>query len=278
VGPALLALAASVTWGLGDFTGGLLSRRLPVFGVTFLQHSAGFVAIALAALALHDHVSGRAVAVGALAGCFSAGGILAYYRALAIGTMSVVSPLAACGAVITVVLSLAEGERPSALALSGALVALFGAVLASFEEYGRGGGSRLAVLLAVVTAAMLGFQLYFLGQASNDGGPVPATLGARAVSALILGVLIVFLRPRVDLSRPGLVTVIVVTGVLVAGANLLYGAAAERGLVSIASVLASLYPVTTIVLAYLALHERLNRVQLVGVVVALTGVAMTVLG
>jgi len=278
VAPALLALAASVIWGVGDFTGGLISRRLHVVGVTLLQHTAGLATIALIAVASSGHLSGRAVALGGLGGVFSAGGILSYYRALSIGTMSIVSPLAACGAVVTVAITLAEGERPSGLSLSGAVIALFGAVLASFHEHGQGGPSRRSMLLALVTAFMFGFQLYFLGRASEDGGPISAILGARGVSVALLGVVVLVLRPRLDFSRPVLVAGIMATGILVAMANTLYGLAAERGLISIASVLASLYPVTTVILAYLALHERLNRTQLAGVVVALTGVTITVLG
>jgi drug/metabolite transporter (DMT)-like permease len=278
VASALLALAASVVWGVGDFAGGLISRHLPVAGVTLLQHSAGLAAIGVAAVALSTELSGRAIALGAAGGVFSAGGVLSYYRALSIGTMSIVSPLAACGAVVTVAVSLAEGERPSPMSLTGAVIALSGAVLASFEEHGRGGASREAVLLAVLTAFMFGMQLYFLGRASDEGGPISAILGARAVSAVVLALLVLWVWRRIDLSRPALAAGIVVTGVLVATANALYGLAAERGLVSIASVLASLYPITTVILAYLALHERLNRTQLVGVVVALTGVAITVLG
>ncbi|MDQ4082261.1 MAG: DMT family transporter [Actinomycetota bacterium] len=276
---ALLALAASVAWGLGDFAGGLISRRLPVASVTLLQHAAGLATVVVIAVALRAELSRQAVAVGALGGVFSAGGILSYYRALSIGTMSIVSPLAACGAVVTVAASLADGERPSAMSLTGGVVALSGAVLASFHEHGRGGASREAVLLALVTAFMFGMQLYFLGRASDEGGPISAILGARVVSAGVIALLVWGLwRRRVHFSHPGFVAGIVGTGVLVATANALYGLAAERGLISIASVLASLYPVTTVLLAYLALRERLNRTQVVGVVVALTGVTITVLG
>jgi drug/metabolite transporter (DMT)-like permease len=278
VASALLALAASVSWGLGDFSGGLISRRLPVAGVTFLQHSAGFATIATVALVAGKALDARAVALGALGGVFSGVGVITYYRALSIGTMSIVSPIAACGAIVTLGVALAAGERPSSLALAGVVIALTGAVLASFQEHARGGASREAVVLAVATACMFGFQLYFLGRASDDGGPVSAIFGARAVSALMLAILVISLRRRVDVSRAPLVAAILLTGVLVALANTLYGLAAERGLVSIASVLASLYPVTTLFLARFVLHERLNRVQLVGVVVALAGVAIAVLG
>ena len=280
VASAVLALAASLAWGVGDFVGGLITRRLPLAGVTFLQHAAGLATVAVAILVLGGAVNGRAFSLGAMGGLFSACGILSYYRALSIGTMSIVSPLAACGAIVTVGVSLVEGERPSTLALSGALIALAGAVLASFHEHGRGGASRESVLLALVTAFMFGMQLYFIGRGSDDGGSVSAILGARVVSASVLAFVAwrVLQSVRPSLSRPALLAGIVATGALVAIANVLYGLAAERGLVSIASVLASLYPVTIVVLAYLALHERLNRTQLVGVVVALTGVALTVLG
>jgi drug/metabolite transporter (DMT)-like permease len=278
VASALLALAASVSWGIGDFSGGLVSRRLPVAGVTFLQHSAGLATVAVAALVVTQPLSGRALALGALGGLFSACGVLSYYRGLAIGTMSVVSPLAACGAIVTVAVSLATGERPSPVALLGAVIALVGAVLASFQEHARGGSNRQAVLLGALTALMFGFQLYFFGRASDDGGPISAVLGARIVSAFLLGAFIVTLRPAVDLSRRGLAVAVVVTGILVATANVLYGLSAERGLIAIASVLASLYPVTTLFLAYMFLDERLTAIQRIGVVVALTGIVLTVVG
>jgi drug/metabolite transporter (DMT)-like permease len=283
VSAALLALAASVIWGGGDFVGGLISRRVSVVAVGVVQHAAGLATMVLVAAAFGAELSGRAFVLGALAGVFSAAGILSYYRALAIGTMSIVSPLAACGAVVTVAVALAEGERPSELSLAGAVVALAGAVLASFHEHGRGGASRRAVVLAVATAFMFGVQLYFLGRASDEGGPVSAILGARTVSAALLALLVIGLWGTVVGDRrplafpPALVAGIVLTGILVAVANALYGLAAQRGLISIASVLASLYPVTTVLLAYVALHERLNRIQLVGVVVALFGVTVTVL-
>jgi uncharacterized membrane protein len=128
-----LALGSALAWGCADFLGGLLTRRVAVVIVTVLSQGAGFVALLCWLAADGFHLDARAFGIGALSGLGGGIGLAAYYKALAVGTMSIVAPLAACGAVIPFGLSLATGERPSGLALGGAVVALGGAVLASVE-------------------------------------------------------------------------------------------------------------------------------------------------
>src|SRR6185437_15601738 len=129
----LLALASSVVWGAADFSGGSLTRRLPTLAVTVISQAAGFVVL-LVAIGVRGDVNGRSLALGLLAGVGGGVGLATFYRALSLGTMSVVSPLVACGAVVPFAIALATGERPAAVALFGAAAALAGAVLASVEE------------------------------------------------------------------------------------------------------------------------------------------------
>ena len=127
-----LALASSIVWGAADFSGGSLTKRLPTFAVTVVSQSAGFVVL-LVALGIRGSIDGRSFALGTLAGLGGGAGLAAFYRALSLGTMSVVSPLVSCGAVVPFGIAIATGERPSGFALGGAAVALVGAVLASVE-------------------------------------------------------------------------------------------------------------------------------------------------
>src|SRR5581483_4202872 len=153
----LLALGSSAAWGIADFSGGLVSRRLPTLAVTVISQSAGFVVL-LAVVAGHGgHLDGRSFWLGLLAGLGGGAGLAAFYQALALGTMSVVSPVVAAGALVPFAVSLATGERPSALALGGAAGALAGAVLALVEERRAAARERAdAIALAFVAAIALG--------------------------------------------------------------------------------------------------------------------------
>jgi drug/metabolite transporter (DMT)-like permease len=272
-----LALAASVAWGLADFLGGLLSRRLTVSAVVLVGNGTGLVATAVAASAL-GHLDRRAVGIGVVAGLFGGVGAASYYQALSTGTMSVVAPIASCGALVSLALALGAGERPSPVSLAGALIAVSGAVLASTGERRKSRLSGQAVLYAALTAVMFGVLLYLLGRASDEGGVLPALFGARAGSVAILLLWLGPARPAFRLDRPALVVAAAVVGTMAVAANGLYGAGAQRGLISIVSVIASLYPVTTVALAHAVLGERIERIQSVGIAAAMAGVPIAVLG
>ena len=124
--------------------------------MTIVSQGAGLIAL-LVAVAVRGDVGMRSFLLGCLAGVGGGAGLAAFYRALALGTMSVVSPLVACGAVIPFAIAIATGERPSVLALCGAAAALGGAVLASIEERRAESPDRArAVLLALAAAGALG--------------------------------------------------------------------------------------------------------------------------
>lgn len=241
-----------------------------------LSQAVGFVAL-LGIVAVRGQVDGRSLTLGVLAGLGGGVGLAAFYRALSLGTMSVVSPLVACGAVVPFALAVATGERPAVLAAIGAVCALGGAVLASLEERHSASPERArAIALAVVAAVSLGLFVYFLRLGSRDGDVLSALVGARIGS---LGVLLVLagvrrapLRlPRVSLAAVGAV------GLADVSANALFALASGRGLLALVAVLGSLYPIVTVLLAHVILGERLTRVQRLGVAVALAGV-LTIAG
>ena len=266
-----LALASSIVWGGADFAGGSLTKRLPAFGVTLVSQGAGFVVLVVA-VGVRGDLGARSVGVGALAGIGGGVGLAAFYRALSLGTMSVVSPLAACGAVVPVAIALATGERPAVLALCGAGVALGGAVLASVEESRRESPERArAIGLAVVAALALGVFVYFLGLGSREGDPLSTLFGARVGSLGALAALALVLRAPVCIGRASWAAVAAV-GLADVSANALFAIANGHGLLALVAVLGSLYPVVTVVLAHVLLGERLTPAQKSGIGLALAGV------
>lgn len=274
----LLALASSVTWGIADFGGGLVSRRLSTVAVTVVSQTAGFAALLIVFGARGAHLDGRSFAIGLAAGAGGGAGLAAFYRALAVGTMSIVSPIVACGTVVPFAISIATGERPSTLALAGAGVALAGAVLASAEERRAAARERAhAVALAAVAAGALGLFTYFLGLGSREGTALSTLVGARVGSLMLLLVLALVLRAPLRLGRQALLPVAAV-GLCDVSANALFALASGHGLLALVSVLGSLYPVMTVLLAYVFLDERLTPLQLAGVGVAVAGVAALSVG
>jgi drug/metabolite transporter (DMT)-like permease len=215
----------------------------------------------------------RSLILGMLAGVGGGIGLAAFYRALSLGTMSVVSPIAACSALVPFVVSVATGERPARFAVLGALVALAGAVLASVEERSATGDRSRAIVLAVVAAAALGLFVYFLGLGSRQGDVLSTLFGARIGSLAVLGALTLSMRASVRLPKAAVASVAAV-GILDVTANALFAFASTHGLLALVAVLGSLYPVMTVLLAHVLLGERLSRAQKGGVAMALAGVAV----
>jgi drug/metabolite transporter (DMT)-like permease len=272
----LLALTSSVMWGSADFLGGLLSRRRPPYAVVAGSQACGLVGVALVAIGTGAwHGSTGWLGWSVLAGLVGASGLVAFYAALASGTMGVVSPIAALGAIVPVLLGLLRGETPSAVVVSGLVLALLGVVTASGPELTGRAGVR-PVALASVSSVCFGFALVFIERGAQTNAVMTMT-GMRATSVTMFALVALALRTTGGLGVRDIGWLAAV-GLADVGANLLFALATQRGLLSVTAVLGSLYPVITVLLARLLLRERLRLVQQVGVVGALAGVVLVSLG
>jgi drug/metabolite transporter (DMT)-like permease len=275
----LLGLAAALTYGAGDFVGGLVSRRAPLFTVVLLSQVAGTALLVVAIPFFADPgPTASALAWGGASGAAGATGVLFLYKGLAAGRMSVVEPITSVeAAVVPVVWGLAGGERPPAVALAGVAVALIAVVLvAGFDPAGATGSprGRWAPGVAEALVAGLAFGAFFvlLDGAGDDTGLWPL-VGGRTASLTVLTVLVLVRRERIS-PPPATLAPIVAAGVLDVAANLLYLLSTREGLLSIVAVLTSLYPASTILLARIVLGERMGRMQVAGLGLAAAGVVM----
>lgn len=273
----LLALFASLSWGISDFLGGLNSRSMAVATVMLVSQTVG-LALLLPLALLHGRPAFDAPSYGfAMAGSVAGlAGIAAMYRGMAIGSISIVAPISATGAVVPVLFGLLRGEHATALQTLGMGLVLVGIVLASraSDPSGSGGGSsEVARGVGFAALAALGFGGFFvlIHQASAYDVLWAGTI-QRLTGVCIMLIVVLAQRPSLVIARsrvPGLLVI----GTLDTGANVLYGYASTNGLVSLAAVLASLFPVVTVILARVVLRERLSASQGTGVVLALAGVA-----
>jgi drug/metabolite transporter (DMT)-like permease len=275
----LFALLSSVLWGTSDFLGGTASRRLPPIGVVAVSEAIGLVGPLGVAIVRGDlNAPGGYVGWAVMAAVTGTAGIVAFYRALATGTMGVIAPIAALGVVVPVAVGLAQGDRPSVLQLVGIVVAVVGVVLASGPELAAAEvGARAAaarpLLLAAVAA--IGFGLVFV---ALDHGAKTSTVMTLVVMRSVSVALLVVVAAATDVSqlRVGVrdLPLLAVIGGFDVGANATFAYASNHGLLSVVAVLSSLYPAVTVILARSVHAERLRGVQIVGVLGALSGVAM----
>ncbi len=269
-----LGLAASVAWGSSDFLAGRKARDLTVLSVLLVSQGAGLAAV-LAALALTGTgaPSAETVTFAALAGVAELIGFAALYRGLAIGSMCIVAPVSASAAVVPLLVGFAGGDVVSAPQAIAVVLVLGGVVLAACES--KTGGRRRVSLaqgagLGLLAAAGFGTFFAGMGAAAGDGALIAVALSRVTAVVLLAGIVAV----RAPSGRParGDLGPLVVVGVLDALANVLFAVALTKGLVGVVSVLGSLYPVTTVLLARVVLGERITVVQRMGAIAAFAGV------
>lgn len=275
---ALLALGASLSWGLGDFLGGLKARVLPTLTVMAASQPFGLAALGIAVAVRGTGIPGGEVAWSALSAVAGTVGLFAFYRGLARGAMSVVAPIAAVAVGVPVIWGVAvSGDHVSGLQAIGFIAAVGGSVAASLELQPE--RTQLAAGVGWAALAMLAFGVYYVPMhaASSQDWLWPAFL-FRCTSVTLVWTVVLARHAWPTGFRthwPGLVAI----GFLDTGGNALFAAAsAAHGLLSIVSVLASLYPVVTVLLARFVLGERVQRTQDAGVVVALVGVVLITAG
>jgi drug/metabolite transporter (DMT)-like permease len=272
VSALLLALGASLAWGVADFVGPLLSRSLGTLRVLFWAQVGGVLSIALAVAIRGQGPAGWGVLFAIAASVGGMLGLFAYYRGMAGGTMSVVAPIAGISAIVPVIFGIATGDHPSVGQLAGIACALAGVGLASIERHE--GGRRVAAGVGLALLAACGFGFYFPWM--HAAGKVDfwwASLVFRITALVIVGTAVAARRPDLRLgARP--LAIVGAVGVVDTVGNVLFAASSSHGLVSLTAVLASLYPVITVLLAAGVLHERVAPMQRAGIVLTLAGVAL----
>jgi drug/metabolite transporter (DMT)-like permease len=268
----VLALGASLAWGVADFVGPWQGRTLGTLRVLLWAQVAGVALVGLVVAARGGGPHDWAVLWAVLAALSGTLGLYAYYRGMATGTMSVVAPIAGASAIVPVLWGIATGDRPRAVQLAGIAAAIVGVALASREQ--QPGERRLAAGVGLALLAAIGFGFYFPPMhAAGAADPWWSSFIFRLTACAIVLVAVAIRRPTVRLRRWPMLIVLGV-GIGDTLGNLLYAGSSAHGIVSLTSVLASLYPVVTVGLAAVVLKERIAGVQRLGVLLTLVGVVL----
>lgn len=269
---AVIALASSVVWGTSDFAAGLLAKRRPAAAVVGWSQACGLLALSLLLPWFGGSWSERGwIPWAMLAGIAGSLALVCFYAALSEGTMGVVAPIASLGVVVPVLLGILRGERPGLGAWIGMLLAAAGVVLASGPEL-DGEIARRPVLLA--TAAGIGFGVVMFSLDQGARVSLLHTVWGMRLTSVTGFALVALARRRGGGMRPADLPLLGFVGVADLAANALFAYASSHGMVSVASVLGSLYPVVTAGWAYAVLHERLRRIEQAGVAVTMLGVVL----
>ncbi len=272
----LLALLSSVLWGAADFYGGKLSKKYQALAVTAVSQAFGLLTgisiILIGSSWLRPELSWDNFFIsGVLAGLFGFVGLIAFYSGLATGRMGVVSPIAALSVLIPLTIAFITGEKPNSTQIVGMSIALVGAVCASGPEV-KGGVAIKPIVLAVVAAIGFGLAVTFIAKGSESSAIMTMTT-MRFTTFIIALFLFAKYRTFGGFTRKD-VPLLIGIGAADFIANLLLGVATTKGLVSLAVVLGSLFPIVTALLAFKLLHERLHKVQYLGIIFAIIGVAV----
>ena len=274
---SLLALLSSALWGSADYQAGKLSKRFPSIAVLASSQAIGFftgvflvlITGAWRASAIGEH---GYLFAGVLAGLSGYAGLMSLYAGLSTGRMGVVSPISSLGALIPLAYAiLIKGDHLSTILTIGVIAALLGGFLASGPEVSQGLPLK-PVLLALSAALFFGLALVFMAIGSESSALMTMTTMRATTLVIGLGILAKF-RNFGGLGRRE-IPILIFIGVADFAANLLLGIATTKGLVSLAMVLGSLYPIATALLAFKFLHERLHKIQYVGVAFAVIGVCL----
>jgi drug/metabolite transporter (DMT)-like permease len=267
-----LALGASLAWGISDFAGPLVARTIGTLRVLFWAQIGGLLAIGLAVAIRGQGPAGWAVLFAILASIGGMLGLFAYYRGIQRGAISVVAPIAGVSAIVPVIFGIATGDSPSALQLTGVACALLGVALASIEHHE--GSRRVAAGAGLALLAAAGFGFYFPWMhAAGKADFWWASLVFRIVALVLVAAVVAQQRAPLKLGRRDLAIVFAI-GIGDTVGNALFAAASGKGLVSLTSVLASLYPVVTVLLAASVLRERVAPMQRAGIALTLAGVVL----
>jgi drug/metabolite transporter (DMT)-like permease len=271
-----LALLSSALWGTADFFAGRLSKKHHPFAVLGFSQVIG-LAVGLLIVLVSGDLHGRAFGVdgyllsGAIAGLFGYIGLACLYEGLSTGRMGVVAPISSMSAVIPLVYAMVTGDKLSVIASAGIVIALVGVFCASGPELSNGMPIK-PLFLALGAAAGFGMSLTFISIGSQESALL-TMVSMRGATFFVTIALALKFRTTGKFSKKDL-PILIFIGAADFLANLLLGVATTKGLVSVAMVFGSLYPIATALLAFKFLNERLHKVQYVGIVLAVTGVSL----
>ena len=280
----LLALASALLYGAADFLGGLASRRASAIAVVVVSQAAGLLPLALLLMVFPAAPTRSDFVWGMVAGMAGSAGVALLYRALAVGTMSIVAPTTAvCAVIIPVIADIVAGQRLPLLTISGVVVAVVAIILVSQQD--RAVSSTVAdargaislppgIGLAFTSGIAIGLFFLALARTSPAAGLWPL-FASRGLSIALFGAAAIVSARPLGLARPVLKTA-TACGVVDMLANALYLVASRGGPLSVVVTLASLYPASTVVLARFVVGERLSAIQNVGILCALAAVLMIV--
>ena len=273
---SLLALISSAMWGTADFFAGRLSKKHNPFAVLGFSQVFGLL-VGILIVVISGSYQGKVLGFdgylipGALAGLFGYIGLACLYEGLSTGRMGVVSPISSLSTVIPLAYALITGDVLSTITLFGVVIALVGVFCASGPELSQGLPIK-PLLLALGAAAGFGLALTFIAIGSQSSALL-TMVSMRGATFFVTIFLAINFRTTGNFDKKAM-PVLFFIGAADFMANLLLGIATTKGLVSVAMVFGSLYPIATAVLAYKFLQERLQRVQYVGIALAVAGVSI----
>ncbi|AYC42876.1 EamA family transporter [Streptomyces griseorubiginosus] len=283
---AFFALATSLLWGLADFGGGMLTRRLPALTVVVVSQAVAAVVLGAIVVATGGwSEAGPRLWFALAAGLVGPVALICFYKALALGPMGVVSPLGTLGVAVPVGVGLFLGERPGLVQVAGIAVAVTGVVLAGGPQLRGAPVQRRAIVLSLVAALGFGTVFALIAEASATVTGLFLALFVQRVVNVAVGGAALYVSVRRGApalpdtgfpwrSLPALAFV----GLADVAANGTYAVAAQHGPVTVAAVLASLYPVVTALAARGFLRERLRTLQATGAGLALVGTLLLATG
>jgi drug/metabolite transporter (DMT)-like permease len=282
----VLAFLSSVGFGVADFIGGLQSRRLSVPVVLVVAQLAGLATIALILAILPVPLPPLdSIALGLLSGAVLIFGMAAYYWGLSTGAMGVVAPIVATSVLVPLAAGLLTGDRPTPVQVLGILLAIAGVIAIAYQPAAPSGGRRIALGVGVAILAALAIGTYYvlIARAAEDASSVWAALFHRVGSVTLLALVVYPYLTRGPLRstegawprvRPLNMVAMIAVGAIGITSTLVFTHATTLGLLSLVSVIAALFPVTTVLLARLILGERISTTQRAGAIAALAGVAL----
>ncbi len=266
------ALAASLSWGAGDFSGGVATRRAKVLSVVITAHAIGLILlIALALIWSEPFPTTLDIIWGSVAGLAGAVGVVAFYQSLSVGRMGIVAPITAMlSAAVPVLFGAFFEGLPGPLQLIGFVLALIAVGLISGLGVvkGRPKGLGLAFL------AGLGFGSFFILISRVSHGAIFWPLAAARLASFLFLLAVILVRRQKVIPKKSVLPVVFLAGALDVAGNVFFVLATHAGHLDVAAILSSLYPAVTVLLASIILKERVTRIQTIGICIALVAIPL----